>query len=174
MKLYHLFVLLWFRYPCLLSMNSIYWFDFPTKNLNFLASSKERGQKYFINKNNWGHIPFPGLERWQSASHSSKLGNIYITTVMWTRLKIFQPINRANLSERKSISLTKRILQGNSVEELGADMDGRVSLAELRYSDLMDYTEITNRFSLTDQDDLWLCNSSFLCFIHYNIKYCSS
>ena len=52
MKLYHLFVLLWFRYPCLLSMNSIYWFDFPTKNLNFLASSKERGQKYFINKNN--------------------------------------------------------------------------------------------------------------------------
>ena len=73
---------------------------------------------------------------------------------MWTRLKIFQPINRANLSERKSISLTKRILQGNSVEELGADMDGRVSLAELRYSDLMDYTEITNRFSFTDQDDL--------------------
>lgn len=73
---------------------------------------------------------------------------------MWTRLKIFRPINRANLSERKSISLTKRILQGNSVEELGADMDGRVSLAELRYSDLMDYTEITNRFSLTDQDDL--------------------
>ena len=73
---------------------------------------------------------------------------------MWTRLKIFRPINRANLSERKSISLTKRILQGNSVEELGADMDGRVSLPELRYSDLMDYTEITNRFSLTDQDDL--------------------